>query len=261
MEVMQSLPLEEDLIDLNKEGLIAGPGEVKLAFFTRAHAMLDEAPESPSVFPNRVRDIFDIYPSHIEVIYSDEGMDIWEAGCTWILGHKVTVQLREHLRLAARWFCVYSKEEILCHEAVHAARMKFYEPMFEEFLAYQTSKWKWRRILGPLFRSQGETYGFLFFVLLGLSIALWLPFLGSLCMLVAPTYFFTRLMMVHYYFQRAKKKIRKMTGVSPLWVLLRLTDVEIRMFATQPIRILEHYVRERVTDSVRWQQIYQSYFI
>ncbi|EQM62931.1 conserved membrane domain protein [Chlamydia ibidis 10-1398/6] len=52
-----------------------------------------------------------------------------------------------------------------------------------------------------------------------------------------------------------------MLGIPPLWVLLRLTDKEIRMFASQPIPVLEKYARERKLDSVRWRQIYLSYFV
>lgn len=252
---------EEDLIRLNREGIIAGPGELKFSFLKRVDEMLENAPDHPASFPARLRSLFDINPEHIEVLYTNEGMDVWEAGCTWILQNKVTIQLRKQLHKAVRWCGIYSKEEILAHEAVHAARMKFYEPMFEEVLAYQTSSRLFRRILGPLLRSQGEWFGFLFFIFLGLLITLWQPLLGIGCMAIAPTYFGVRLAIVHSYFRRAKKKIRKMLGIEPLWVLLRLSDAEIRMFASEPIPVLERYARERKLDSIRWQQIYLSYFV
>lgn len=252
--------LDDDLLSLNKQGIIAGPEELKPPFLYRAEEILENAPEHPTAFPSRLQEMFDINPTHLDVIYSNEGMDVWEAGCTWIASNQVTIQLRAHLRKAARWFCIYSKEEILAHEAVHAVRMKFYEPMFEEVLAYQTSPFVWRRFLGPLFRSPGESYCLFFFVLLGLGITFWAPVLGLLCLLATPIYFGARLCMVQRYLYRAKKKIRKMLGIPPLWVLLRLTDAEIRMFASQPIPVLERYAREQKLKSVRWQQIYISYF-
>ncbi|WP_366223591.1 hypothetical protein [Chlamydia buteonis] len=252
--------LEDDLLDLNKQGILAGPEELKAPFLYRAQDIIDNAPDYPTAFPPRLQEIFDINPTHLEVIYSNEGMDVWEAGCTWITNNYVTIQLRKHLRKAARWFYMYSKEEILSHEAVHAARMKFYEPMFEEVLAYQTSPKVWRRFLGPLFRSPGEHYCLFFFVLSGLGLALWSPLVGLACILATPVYFGTRLLIIQSYFRRAMKKIRKMLGIPPLWVMLRLTDAEIRMFATQPIPVLEKYAREQKLESVRWQQIYIAYF-
>lgn len=259
-----SIPQEssdEDLLDLNRQGIIAGPQELKFSFLSRVQNTLESAPEHPTLFPERLRELFDINPTHVEVIYSNEGMDVWEAGCTWIAYNRVTIQLRKHLRKAKRWFYLYAKEEILAHEAVHAARVKFSEPMFEEILAYQTSKFGLRRWLGPLFRSPSENYCFLFFMLSGLGLSLWQPFLGVACVLGVVSYFTTRLLIMRSYFSRAKRKIRKMLGVPPLWVMLRLTDREIRMFASQPIPVLEKYAREQRLESIRWQQIYLAYFV
>ncbi|EQM63050.1 hypothetical protein H359_0031 [Chlamydia ibidis 10-1398/6] len=197
---------EDDLIQLNRAGIIAGPEELKLSFFLRVEEILNNAPEYPEIFPQRLRDLFDIYPDHLTVLYSNEGMDVWEGGCTWILNNHVTVQLRKQLHKAARWLGIYSKEEILAHEAVHAARMKFYEPMFEELLAYQTSSSVIRRFLGPLFRSPGENYSFLLFTITGIGLSLWEPIVGIATILSTPIYFGARLLITQYFFHLAKKK-------------------------------------------------------
>ncbi|SPN73885.1 hypothetical protein C10C_0741 [Chlamydia serpentis] len=254
-------PSDDDLITFNKQGLIPGPEEEAVAFFLRSNAMIDLGPQNPPSFPAFLKEIFDVLPMHVEVLYSNEGLDAWEAGCTWILKNQVTIQIRKHLLKASRWLGIYSRDEVLAHEAVHAARMKFYEPIFEEVLAYRTSRWGWRRFFGPLFRSPGESYLFLFFTILGLGISLWYPIMGMLMMLALPGYFFLRLCIVQSYFYRAMKKIRKMLGIPPLWVMLRLTDREIKMFAREPIPVLENYARKRKLENVRWKQIYQSYFI
>ena len=73
-------------------------------------------------------------------------------------------------------------------------------------------------------------------------------------------FFLFRLFRTQSLFHKAKKKIRKLLGIEPLWVLLRLTDKEIRLFATQPTAVLEDFARKEKLKSVRWRQIYQSYF-
>lgn len=73
-------------------------------------------------------------------------------------------------------------------------------------------------------------------------------------------FFFFRLFRTQILFRKAKKKIRKLLGIEPLWVLLRLTDREIRLFATQPLAVIEDFARKEKLKSVRWRQIYQSYF-
>lgn len=250
----------DDLLQLNKEGFIAGPEEEKPAFFLRVENTLAEAPEPPTPFPLELQKLFDINPTFLEVSYSNESLDAWEAGCTWIMDNRVTIQLRKRFKKAPFWFGFFSKEEVLSHEAVHAVRMKFYEPVFEEVLAYSTSKYCWRRFFGPLFRSAGETYFFLFFVLFGAFLLPWFPWIGALCILCPSIFFFFRLFRTQNLFRRAKKKIRKLLGIEPLWVLLRLTDKEIRFFATQPTAVLEDFARKEKIKSIRWRQIYQSYF-
>ncbi|WP_370913612.1 hypothetical protein [Chlamydia pecorum] len=257
---LPSVDVNEDIIELNKQGMIAGPQEEKYSFFSRVADILEEQLDTSTYFPPRLQELFDISPTHLKVLYTNEGLDVWEAGCTWIQNNRVTIQLRKPLYKTSRWL-MYSRDEILAHEAIHAVRMKFYEPIFEEVLAYQTSSWGWRRFWGPLFRTPGESYCFLLFVVMGLGLSLWQPLLGCAVMLSTPLYFSARLCIVQSYFHRAKNKIRKMLGVPPLWIMLRLTDREIKMFATQPIPVLEHYAKKRKLDNIRWRQIYLSYFV
>ena len=255
-----SLDSYDDLLQLNKEGFIAGPEEEKQAFFLRVDQTLAKAPTHPTPFPPDLQKQYEINPTFLEVSYSNESLDAWEAGCTWIMDNRVTIQLRKQFKKASFWFGFFSKEEVLSHEAIHAVRMKFYEPMFEEVLAYSTSKHCWRRFLGPLFRSTGETHFFLFFVLFGAFLFPWFPWIGFFCIFCPNVFFLFRLFRTQSLFHKAKKKIRKLLGIEPLWVLLRLTDKEIRLFATQPTAVLEDFARKEKLKSVRWRQIYQSYF-
>lgn len=257
---MLSMRMEQDLIDLNRQGILAGPLEEKYSFFIRVDQLFKQAPLHPVQFPDALRRLYDIAPDYLDVSFSNEGLDAWEAGCTWIWGNIPGIQLRRSLRTSNRWMGLCSKEEVLAHEAVHAVRVKFQEPLFEEMLAYQTSKSGWRRFWGPLFRTPNESYLLLLNVLLSGCVMLYSPLIGVLSACLSPIYFIIRLCILQYYFAKAKKKIRKMLGIPPLWVLLRLTDREIRFFAMQPIPVLEHYVRQQKQHSIRWQQIYLAYF-
>lgn len=252
--------MEQDLIDLNKQGILAGPLEEKYTFFIRVNQLFDQAPLYPVKFPDFLRDLYDVNPEYLDVTFDNKGLDAWEPGCTWIWGDIPGIQLRKSLRVANRWMGLCSRDEVLAHEAVHAVRVKFHEPLFEEILAYQTSRKSWRRFWGPLFRSPNENYLLLFNVLVGACIMLYSPFLGVMTACLSPAYFVVRLCVLQYYFFKAKSKIRRMVGISPLWILLRLTDREIRFFATEPIPVLEAYVRKQKQSNIRWQQIYQSYF-
>lgn len=263
LEFLSSPPSSDpydDLLQLNKEGFLAGPEEEKQAFFLRVERTLAEAPVHPTPFPIELQKLFDVNPSFLEVVYSNESLDAWEAGCTWITDNRVSIQLRKRFQKASFWFGFFSKEEVLSHEAVHAVRMKFYEPIFEEVLAYSTSKHFWRRFFGPLFRSAEETHFFLFFVLFGAFLFPWFPWISLSCILAPNMFFFFRLFRTQILFRKAKKKIRKLLGIEPLWVLLRLTDRETRLFATQPLAVIEDFARKEKLKSVRWRQIYQSYF-
>lgn len=255
----EDISIEEDIVGLNRLGILAGPSEWKEAFFLRAKHTLYNEPSIKEKFPESLSLLFDINPDYLEVEYTNEGISFWEGGCTWIWDNKVSIQLKKQFQSKDRFLRIYTKEEILAHEAVHAVRMKFHEPIFEEVLAYQTSKWAWRRFLGPLFRTPGESYLHFLFIFIGWGIALWNIQIGLGISFGAPIYFLSRLFYTHIYFARAASKIRKISHLNPLWILLRLTDQEIKFFASSTIEEIEAYIRKNKTKSIRWQQICASY--
>jgi hypothetical protein len=53
------------------------------------------------------------------------------------------------------------KEEVIKHELVHARRVLFEEPKFEEILAFRTSKSKLRAIASPMFSTKTDIYIFM----------------------------------------------------------------------------------------------------
>ena len=135
-----------------------------------------------------------------------------------------TPYIQLHPRFKKGRFWIYSLEEVLAHEAVHAARSYFDEPEFEEILAYQTARTKFRKFFGPLFRAPHEALicmGSFFIPILGqffdLEILWTLP-----CLILG--YFMMRLVRSQMIFERCKKKVG-------LPALLYLTDEEIRSFS------------------------------
>ena len=58
----------------------------------------------PTPFPLELQKLFDINPTFLEVSYSNESLDAWEAGCTWIMDNRVTIQLRKRFKKAPFWF-------------------------------------------------------------------------------------------------------------------------------------------------------------
>lgn len=56
------------------------------------------------------------------------------------------------------------------HESLHAVRIGFNEPRFEEVLAYYYSKSRWRRFFGPLFRKPSHALFFISLIFISLIV-------------------------------------------------------------------------------------------
>ena len=195
---------DSELLSLHRRGLIPGPNEVEALFLERIDSIeafsaappIDEKQALPMQDwkeANQLTDqLFDFKPDWMVAFYSDRHLPFWQGAATWIYETPVRVPL---LQLRKK-FCkgsylkMYTRSEVLAHEAAHAARMGFDEKKFEEILAYSTSKRSWRKWLGPLFRSSWESY--VFVVLLAVPLlAKQLDFFGrKMCCLSG--YFFCR---------------------------------------------------------------------
>ncbi len=138
--------------------------------------------------------------SSVQINYSNKGLRFWEAGCTWSDG---SIQLRKVFEKKRVWL-LYSRDEIIAHEQVHAKRLHLEEPVFEEILAYRTSKSRFRRYWGPIFRTPKESLLFALTLLFPPFIP-WalLPILG----LVA--FGMMRLIRLQRIFSKAEAKVGK----------------------------------------------------
>ncbi|MCH9608491.1 MAG: hypothetical protein S4CHLAM45_10680 [Chlamydiales bacterium] len=225
------------MFEEDQRGFLCGPNESEETFYKRCKA------DDLSTFPPSLKELFAISPNWVPVHYKDSGLRFWEGGCSWIEGTNVEIQLKEQFAHKKTLWKIYSKEEILAHEGVHAARVAFEEPIFEEVLAYQTSKSRFRRFFGPFFRSPKET---LFFALL-LPLSFFSPFFA----IGVVAFGLMRLIKTQATFLLARKKLGKLYGKkNALPIMLHLTDKEIILFAKGSIK---SYVEKQT--SLRWQQI------
>ncbi len=244
---------QEELVAYNAQGLFPGPLETEEEFVNRIQALKEsfsqvKEPMIPEVHWHWVRtylkELFDFSPYFLPAFYSNRSLALWQGAASWIEDGKiVAVQLRKAFEKGS-FLGIYSREEILAHEAVHAARSGFQESRFEEFFAYMTSENRFRRIMGPIIQRPFEVWPFVFFCCLGVFDSR--AFLGAFFWMVLGFY---RLIRAHWTLRKASQNLQK-------WVsskkkirsfLLRLTDCEIESLAKgMPI--------EAISDtSLRWK--------
>lgn len=256
-----------DYLDLNKEGIFPGPKETEEQFFHRIQKLRTEialpgtglSPEEWRAAHQITGRIFDIQPMWVPAFYQNKKISFWEAAAVWDCDGRSVIQLRNQLA-KGKWGVV-KQEEVLAHEAAHAARMAFNEHRFEEMICYQTSRFSWRKRLGPLFRRPWEAALCVIFAALGclfnflgfFSLALiipWLPF----------CFFLLRLYRDHSRFQSCLQNIQFLLKKPDraLAVVLRLTDREIVFFSKASREEILSYVQAQKTD-LRWSIITNVY--
>lgn len=216
---------DHELFALDKIGLIPGPGEDEDSFLTRV-ALTKEKFKGGEWIPEShwdwVREylerMFNVKPLYICAFYSNRGLAPWQGAASWIDGRVLhSVQLRK----GSRWV---KREEVLAHEAIHAARSGFNESRYEEFFAYMTSEKRWRRVLGPILQRPWEAWPLLGALVGGI---LW-----PACYLGAAVWTglgFIRLIRGHRRLGKAAARFKDFRMARA--VLLRLTDREIEAFA------------------------------
>ncbi len=204
----------DKLLAFFRQGLIPGPDESEEAFLKRAEARPPlPSPEwrqiAPALFSTWGFSI-DWVPIH----FSSQHLLPWEGAL-----FATTENGLPFIQLRSKNLWNNSREEILLHEAIHAARETFNEPKFEEFLAYAASSSRWKRWLGPLFERRWEFFLFAS----ALFLFPWIPLICS----VPLSFFLLRLCYKHLLFSRLKKKV-------PLPIILCMTDHEIQASALSP---------------------------
>lgn len=251
---------DDELLSLNSQGFIPGPLESEEHFLHRVSRVKNSLTHEEKIPPSdwdwtrqHLKFIFDFEPESLPVFYSNKSLAFWEAAAAWIEeGRLVGVQLREGLKKGS-YLHIYSREEILSHEAVHAARSAFNEPENEEFFAYLTSEAKWRRFIGPILRRTEE--GWIFLGLLAISLFFPFMYAGALFWMICGC---VRLIKQHLRLKKASEHIfdtiqdpKKVRAI-----LVRLTDREINLLAQK--QDLQEYANNQTC--LRWKLIRLAYF-
>lgn len=248
--------MQDDFFEYNRRGIYPLPEETFERYEERARA-LPACQNSSSLL---LKELYDIAPSFVPVHYSNQGLSPLEAGCTWMdEDNHVSIQLRKSFEDKERLFGLYSKEEVLAHELVHAVRYPLGSDTYEEFFAYYLSSRfgaRFRAFLGPLFHHSSESKLFLCTLLAPMGtlivettwIALLLLFLPPLMV----TFLSLRLIRRWYRWFSCKNKIG-------LPLMVRLTDEEIEVIHKKKSSELPLWLHEQKASSFRWRFLYERY--
>ncbi len=190
-------------------GLIPGPQESEEAFVKRVANSPSVSQEEWSLVAPKTRP-FGYSMDWMQVIYSNQRLAWWEGAATWICPTPF-IQLKVGFQRGS--YLGYDRLEILAHEAIHAARIEFNEPQFEEVLAYSLASQSWKRFVGPLFNRSWEPLILILAIVMG-WFWFWIPL----------TVILLGLSWLGWRQWIFKKRCRTL----PLPVILCLTDREIR---------------------------------
>jgi len=244
-----------------KEGILSFPGESFEDFKIRANDI--KLHKQMFLKENQCKGFF-LHPFSFKglevstyVLLKKGAKDLhpWEAAATWTVDYKNTalsyIQYKDSQRV--------SIDELLNHEIVHEMRCGFKEKIFEEFLAYKTSRSIYRRLFGPVFISSCESVVFLsaFFALLGSYIVFDNDvFIWMMIFLLA--FLLLRLGILQWIFIRCLNRLAKVFGNhDPLAIAISLTDQEIIQIASKKQSDILHYFAAKKTP--RFQQILDTF--
>ncbi len=268
---MRSEITPEELLNFNQRGLIPGPNENDETFLERIQKLDHFFSYPPANLDDFLTDgdwidanattkrLFDFTLDWVVAYYSDRNLPFFQGAATWLIdqnGVEVPIiQLKKQLSNNSL-YKIYNKEEILAHEAVHAAKMAFNAPQFEEIFAYMTAKSLLRRYLGPIFQKSWESY--LFLILFAGTFFLQIWNMSWWFVSLLPWLYFAFLGVRLFYLRLMLKRCLKQLNLSKaLTVAFRLTDQEIFFFAKNSQEKVREYIANQ--RSLRWRLIKEAY--
>ncbi len=221
------------LLEYFRRGLIPGPEESEEAFLFR----VEQA--KPLVRPEWGDVALPFKIDWVPITYSNHKIAWWEGAATWISEEDLpAVQLRKNFEKGS--FLGYKRSEVLSHEAIHAARMRFEEPLFEEVLAYSTAPQAWKRFLGPLFSRTWEPL----VLMVGVAVGVFWPLVPVIVIGIT-------LGRLSYRQSIFKKCCRKLSFP----IALTLTDQEMKQFASMTKEEIQSYLGKDSTLLFRVRKI------
>lgn len=198
---------------MDREQFLQGPNESDSAFAKRIR-LTKEVAQNPQKLGLQDVQVGKFHLPWLLYKVSNKKLPPWEAAATWIIEHEgVKIPL---LQVRKRYA---ENEEIWNHELVHIMRIAFDEPRFEEIIAFDQSKSRFRKWLGPFFRTPKESLVFLLVVIGSTIVGVFTP-LAFFLPVVVFSIFCIRLFRDLRIFSRCKKK-------SSYESILRMSDKEI----------------------------------
>lgn len=213
-------------------------------------------------------ELYGFSPDWIPVVYSNDDIRFWEAGISWIDESsdppRIGIQLRQHFESNRFLYGVYSKEEVLEHEYVHAARFLFEASVYDEHFCYYTSFGRGalsciRAVLGPLFQERYEVLVVLLLLLIPLFCMVFGcdTLLGILPCVSFMVYLSLRLTWRWKRWLFCRKHLRALVA-KEMQLMVRLRDCEIDLFSSLSVSDIYEWVQRQ--DCFRWRFLRQRYF-
>jgi hypothetical protein len=249
--------------------------EESVEFFTTRLQKADEIPDEIfRAVQNQTRELYDFAIDWVPGFYSNYQMGILFAGCAYYSYEDffAVFVIRKAFRDKAKWL-IYGRDELMAHELCHIARIGFDSVDFEEMFAYQTSTSSFRRLVGGLLRTPGETYvlmGSVFALLIAQVVNIatrpaeswWNMPMPAIFAAVIAVLAVIGLRYVHSYRQwrRAGKLLGEMYSDRSGAVLFRCSDDEVRQVARlADATALGDWIGKRSEDDIRWRLIERKF--
>ncbi len=285
----------DESIELYTLGLLPGPLETEEEFLQRARENTEHSAEFLAFIEEsfsmhrenfftwrdfystkRVQALYDINPTWALIVASSKEQSFWEGACTYIYeapgSGELTglIQIRAQLLKKKSFLSLYSRDEILDHELIHLCRMAYPDSRFEEFFAYQSSRSKLRRLLGPLcqndflFRLTLFSFFSSFFVdIWALSSVEDYAFTAAISF-KSLSFFFLFILLARFaresrIFYCSKKALERLFPKKAHAVHYRLLDDEIKLLATKEFLDAKELLEAMDDGSFRWKMLQAMY--
>lgn len=285
------------LIEYNFRGLIPGPDEEEEAFYKRVAYCLKLTETLAAFSPvlaacqrlgewegygamaAGVQQRYDLSLEWLPILFSNAQLAPWHGACAWIVQldnqapTAAFLQLRKNFCYKKKYLGLYGRDEVIAHELIHACRMAFNEPQFEELLACRSSATPWRAFFSAIFQSSKETLFFIIWLLTllsldiyslisaaswAVSVTLWLQLGAIILLFFAGGRLFLRQHTLRRCLVNLAEAIANKEKVEAL--LIRLTDREISSFAALTPEKIRSYALDAAATSLRWRLLNAVYF-
>jgi hypothetical protein len=274
-------PVSSSSLEWNRKGFFALPEDTSESYEARARLCLEQVGGEPYSIPK-----YDLEPFWVPVEYSNDGLRLWEAACTWY-GETddipPAIQLAKRFQSSSTYLGIYKKEEVLAHEYVHACRANLGSSSFEEIFSYLLSldyakgffskaMRGFRVALGPLFERTWEP-----FILIFLVFSLFVLIVGDaiedsynaallrLCFVpvallagMGTLFLGARLILRWWQWWRCKWRLDAFLGASSLPLMVRLIDEEIIQFSKLCPEEIGEWIGAQGAN-FRWQLLLSAY--